>query len=51
MTAYPVQTTDLSRFGGPKTGFVYDSTAQEVDIAAGYVLPFKVFALALLNQV
>ncbi|KAF5392287.1 hypothetical protein D9757_001483 [Collybiopsis confluens] len=36
MTAYPVRTANLSRFGGPKSGFVYDSVVQEIDIATGY---------------
>ncbi|KIK62494.1 hypothetical protein GYMLUDRAFT_126512, partial [Collybiopsis luxurians FD-317 M1] len=38
MTAYPSQAANLSAYGGPEDGYVYNSAFQEVDIATGEVL-------------
>jgi hypothetical protein len=38
LTAYEELPMDLSSFGGPKKGWVYDSVVQEVDVATGKVV-------------
>jgi len=38
ITAYRTAVVDMSRFGGPKQGFVLDYIAQEIDIATGLVV-------------
>jgi hypothetical protein len=38
ITAYRTAVVDMSKFGGPKRGFVLDYIAQEIDIATGLVV-------------
>lgn len=38
LTVYETVPADLSAIGGPKSGFVYDCRAQEIDVASGKVL-------------
>jgi len=38
ITSYPVARADISFFGGPRNGYIYECHVQEIDIATGTVL-------------